>query len=148
MCHNPAFYCFVLPLPGAPRVQLQLVMCLIQMPLTLATRCRSHDCGCSPARPMPPSLMMRPRWLPRCTVRQHMQGYAPPHARQTSLLKESMPIWTGRCRWQNMTRCGCSQDGTVQPPPVLEEGALLLQEKRRWWPFGSPPEGGGKFERG
>jgi hypothetical protein len=41
-----------------------------------------------------------------------------------------------------------SQDGTVQPPPVLEEGALLLQEKKRWWPFGNPPEGGGKFERG
>jgi hypothetical protein len=41
-----------------------------------------------------------------------------------------------------------SQDGTVQPPPVLEEGALLLQDKKRWWPFGNPPEGGGKFERG
>lgn len=40
------------------------------------------------------------------------------------------------------------QDGTVQPPPVLEEGALLLQEQKRWWPFGNPPEGGGKFERG
>jgi hypothetical protein len=41
-----------------------------------------------------------------------------------------------------------AKDGTVQPPPVLEEGALLLQEQKRWWPFGNPPEGGGKFERG